>query len=101
MGENRAVRFEAEVWDYKGEGGWHFLTLPEEVGDDVRERTAGLAKGFGSVPVAATIGETTWETSVFPDKQSGSYVLPLKRSVREAEGLAPGVVAEVSLRLRV
>ncbi len=94
------MRFDAEVWDWKGDGSWHFVTLPGELADDIKAITAGRAKGFGSVPVKAAIGQTRFETSLFPDTKSGSYLLPLKKAVRAAEGLAPGVTATVSIELR-
>ena len=54
---------------------------------------------FGSVQVRVQIGETEWDTSLFPDKSVESYVLPVKRSVRESEQLASGDVAEVMVRV--
>ena len=91
--------FEAEVWKYPGESAWHFLTLPMELADELRELTDGQRKGFGSVRVVATIGSSTWATSVFPDKRSGSYVLPVKKSVRKAEDLDDGATAVVKIEL--
>jgi hypothetical protein len=40
-----------------------------------------------------------WTTSIFPDSARGSYVLPIKRSVRKAEALEVGDVASVTVRL--
>lgn len=37
-----------------------------------------------------TIGSSRWRTSIFPDAGRGVYVLPLKRSVREREGISDG-----------
>ena len=51
---------------------------------------------FGSVRVEASVGATTWRTSVFPDKVRG-YVLPVKAAVRRAEGLDVGDDVTVSL----
>jgi hypothetical protein len=51
------------------------------------------------VRVEVRLGATTWRTSVFPDKASGCFVLPIKRAVRAAHDLAPG--DEVALELRV
>ncbi len=42
--------------------------------------------GFGSIRVTARIGETAWATSVFPDKASGGWVLPVKKAVRVGGG---------------
>ena len=49
--------------------------------------------------VEATVGATTWRTSVFPDSHRGSYVLPIKKAVRHAEDLDDGDQVTVTLRL--
>ena len=95
----RVHRFTAELWPYEGEAAWWFVTVPGEVGDDVRARTEGLRRGFGSVRVRVTVGGTTWSTSVFPDSRSGSYVLPVKKDVRVREGLEEGDQVAVTLEL--
>lgn len=82
--------FRTPVWKWQGDSGWHFATLPFEVTDEIEARTAHVRRGFGSVRVQATIGSTTWETSVFPDTKSESYVLPVKAPVRKAERIATG-----------
>lgn len=89
--------FEAVVWEHDGPGGWHFVSLPQEHADDIEERTAGQSTGFGSVRVEVAIGSTRWKTSVFPDQKRGTYLLPVKKSVRTAENLVDGTVAQVSL----
>jgi hypothetical protein len=90
--------FDAAVWCYPGEGNtWHFLTLPVDLADDIRARV--VRTGFGSVRVTATIGDTTWATSVFPEKASGSYVLPVKKAVRQSEGLEVDTTVTVRVAL--
>ena len=91
--------FSAELWLYPGQGGWHFVTVPGEVADQVDEQTRGRRRGFGSAPVTATVGATTWRTSIFPDKRAGSYLLPVKRQVRVAERLSDGDPLLVSIDL--
>jgi hypothetical protein len=56
--------------------------------------TSGTSR---SIRVEVTLGDTTWKTSVFPDRDSGSYVLPVKRVVRTAEGVDLGDSVEVDL----
>ena len=73
---------------WSGEAAWFFLTLPGGLADEIRARTEHV--GFGSVRVTATIGGTTWATSVFPDATTGSYVLPVRAAVRRAEGIGDG-----------
>jgi Domain of unknown function (DUF1905) len=89
--------FTAEVWEHDGQGAWHFVSLPETEADDIEEMFGHRARGFGSLRVEVTIGATTWTTSVFPDSKRRTYVLPVKKSVRTAEGLAAGSLASVDL----
>lgn len=91
--------FEAVLWRIPEEAGWHFITLPAELAADLREETAHLRKGFGSIKVTATVAGTSWSTSVFPDTKSGSYLLPVKKAVRTATGIRSGDT--VSVRLEV
>ena len=36
-----------EVWRYPGAGGWHFVTLPPDVADEVRARSVAQAVRLG------------------------------------------------------
>jgi hypothetical protein len=91
--------FSADVFAWGEEGqSWRFLRLPLDVADEVRD-VAGEPAGFGSVRVHARIGQSAFATSVFPEKTSGSYLLPVKKSVREKEGIDHG--DRVTVRLDV
>jgi hypothetical protein len=91
-------RFRASLWEAESEATWVFVTVPavasEEIRDLVPER-----RGFGSVRVQVRLGETTWSTSVFPDSKQGTYVLPVKRAVRDAEGVDVGDKVSIELEL--
>ena len=86
-----------EIWRYPGPGGWHFLTLPPEVADEVRARS--VAKPFGSVAARVNVGEVAWETSLFADTTSASYLLPLKADVRRRAGIADGDTVTLTIAL--
>jgi len=85
-----SFEFAGPLWPHAGPDGWHFVTLPPGISADIKGLTAGPRRGFGSVRVAVTVGATSWQTSIFPSRDAGSYVLPVKRSVRVAEGLDVG-----------
>jgi hypothetical protein len=85
------------IWDARQSDSWTFVTVPPEHSDDLREQAAGPRAGFGSIRVEVTIGKSTWRTSVFPDKESNCYVLPVKAAVRKAEGIDAGDTTEISL----
>jgi hypothetical protein len=92
-------RFSAPLWRYKGDSPWHFVTLPFDQADEIDERTTTVQRGFGSVRVHVTVGETTWSTSLFPDTKVGSYILPVKKAVRAAEGLHEGATVDVRFQV--
>lgn len=94
-----AYQFETRLWLYSGKAAWHFVTLPHDVADEIDELSAPTRRGFGSVRVQVTVGTTTWETSIFPDTRAESYVLPIKKPVRVAEGLTVDDLVTVTLRL--
>ncbi|MDJ0349531.1 DUF1905 domain-containing protein [Cryobacterium sp. PH29-G1] len=88
-------RFEAELWEWSSSTSWVFVSLPTDVTDEIRERSTLPRRGFGSIPVSVSIGGTQWTTSVFPDSQRDTYVLPLKKAVRTKEQLDVGDTAAV------
>jgi hypothetical protein len=89
------------VWLWRAEppakGSWHFLTIAGETATAIRHTAGGRSGGWGSVRVTATIGETSWQTSLFPSKQQGGYMLPLKADVRKREGVNEGDEISVTL----
>jgi hypothetical protein len=87
-----------------GKAAWHFMSIVGEEAERVKfftdpKNTGVKRRGWGSVKVKATIGETTWETSMFPSKDSGGYFLPIKKEIRKAESLL--AENDVTIRLQV
>jgi Domain of unknown function (DUF1905) len=95
------VAFDAElwIWDARRADTWTFVSLPAEASEDILDLAGGSRRGFGSLRVRVTVGDSTWKTSIFPDSARGSYVLPIKRAVRTAEALQPGDIATVNVEL--
>lgn len=91
--------FTAPLWRHTGADAWHFVSLPAEVSEEIEDLTGGLRRGFGSVRVRASVGTTTWSTSVFPDSARGTYLLPVKKAVRLAEHLEEDDPVRIRLRL--
>lgn len=82
---------------------WCFVTIDGAAGEALSvtalmRRMEGLSRGFGSIKVTATIGESCFKTSVFPSKELG-WLLPVKASVRKAEGVGEGDVVTVALKV--
>jgi hypothetical protein len=92
------------VWLWRGADGepakaaWYFLTIDGETAGAIRASAVNAAS-WGSVYVEATIGGTTWRTSLFPSKAHGGWLLPVKAMVRKAEKIAEGTVIDAVLAL--
>ena len=101
-GVTTRYEFESQLWlwDARQTDSWTFVSLPTDLADDVLDLAAPVARGFGSVRVEVSLGATTWHTSLFPSKGSGTYVLPIKKAVRRAEGLEAGDAVTVTIRMR-
>ena len=93
----RPISFAAEVWEHDGPASWYFISLPEAEADDIEAEFGQRAGGFGSVRVEVMIGDTQWATSLFPDNKRATYLLPVKKAVRKAEGITAGSVVTVNL----
>ena len=79
--------------------GWYFLTVEGQTAAEIRYAALGRTGGFGSIRVTATIGDTSWQTSLFPHRDSGGLLLPLKAGVRRRESIEVG--CEVTVWLAV
>ena len=81
-----------------------YLRIPPEAAEAIvghefeRRLETGKRRGFGSVKVTVTLGDSAWQTSLFPNKD-GSWFLPIKKPVRVAEEIAEGDEVEVELEL--
>ncbi len=93
------LEFAGEIWFWKGPSPWHFVTVPDDDALQLQETSTLVSYGWGMIPVTAGIGDTEWETSLFP--KDGSYVVPVKAAVRRSERLDVGDRAVVRLGVRV
>jgi len=92
----------ATLWLWRsGKSGtsWHFLTIDGQIAAEIRYAALGRTGGFGSIKVEARIGGTVWRTSIFPQRGSGGFILPVKAAVRKAETIGEGDLVTVKLRL--
>ena len=90
--------FTGEMWPWRGPAPYHFVTVPDEVSSELRALSPLVSYGWGVIPVGARIGDTDWETSLFP--KDGRYALPIKDAVRHAEDLTDGDEVDVELIVR-
>lgn len=82
-----SITIQGKLWKWEGPSAWYFLPTTKAQGATLRKEQMGKRRlGFGSIKVRVTIGETSFDTSIFPTKD-GPYLLPVKASVRKKEGL--------------
>jgi Domain of unknown function (DUF1905) len=98
----------AKIWLWttdKAPASWHFVTIEGEAAEAIhalalmRRLEYGRKRGWGSIKVRASIGDTQWDTSIFPEKDAKGWLLPIKAEVRKAEGLIIGDEVVVTVRL--
>ena len=79
---------------------WHFISLPQDKSEEIKffnENMHEKTRGWAAVRVVATIGNTSWQTSIFPSSELKAYVLPIKAEVRKKEKIAVGDNVTVKL----
>jgi hypothetical protein len=90
--------FSGTVIEHEGaSASWFFVTLPTDLAEQIARFTKGMRGGWGSVKVDVRIGATAWNTSIFPSDDS--FVLPVKKAVRKAEGIEHGTDVEITLSI--
>jgi hypothetical protein len=107
LAEGGVWSFTGPLWLWRGKAkdgaptstAWHFVTIDGDVADAIRAVAPGRSAAWGSVYVHASIGATRWQTSLFPSKEAGGYLLPVKAAVRKAERLSEGDAVTVRLEV--
>jgi hypothetical protein len=93
------IEFSGEIWYWKGPAPHYFVTVPAEECSTLKAISSLVTYGWGMIPVTARIGKTAWKTSLFP--KNGSYIVPLKASARNAEGLDEGDRVTIELEVNL
>ena len=91
------LEFTGPVFHWRGPAPYFFVAVPPEEAEELQEAAALVSYGWGMVPATVRIGATEWTTSLWP--REGSYVVPLKDAIRNAEEIGEGDV--VTIRLTV
>ncbi len=93
----KVLKFKSQVWRWPGDMGWHFVTLPKKLSEEIKE--VGKIYGAGFIKVKATVGDSVWVTALFPHKMSKAYLLSIKKNIRKKEGIWEGDIIQASLTL--
>jgi hypothetical protein len=97
--------FVGECWLWQSTGtAWHFISLPKDASEEIKffsENRHEKRRGWGAVSVQVVIGNTSWETSIFPSSESKVYILPIKADVRKKEKILVGNDVKVKLKINL
>ena len=96
---NKGIKYEftATIWQYTGVGGWHFVSLPQELASEIRSTLKSEEEGWGRLKAVAKIDTSEWKTAIWFDTKQNTYLLPLKADIRKKERLATEDKVEVRL----
>jgi uncharacterized protein DUF1905 len=104
--DNRAMvtkttyEFTAEVWRSEGPADRYFVTLPDEIAQEIRERFGGSHQAVGSLPVSVALGRSIWSTSLYAGTVTGTYVIPIKDDVRRRERVREAQVVALKFAIK-
>ncbi len=75
--------FSGKIWKSQGKGGWHFVSLPKNTSKEIRTHLQWQEEGWGRMKATASINNIEWQTSIWFDKKSDTYLLPLNAAIRK------------------
>lgn len=79
--------FTTKVWLHSGQDGWHFVSLPQDLGKEIRDNLKSEEEGWGRLKATAKIGNSQWETAIWFDSKHKTYLLPIKAEIRKRENI--------------
>ena len=92
------IEFSGEIWFWRGPAPWYFVTVPDEECRELKAISGAVTYGWGMIPVRARIGQSRWTTSLWP--KEGSYIVPIKTTIRRAENIDEGDRVTVCLEVQ-
>lgn len=91
------MEFVGELFEWRGPSPYHYIRVPPQISEELRELSPLLTYGWGVIPVTVRIGESEFTTSLFP--KDGGYLVPIKDAIRKGEGLVIGDDVPVELAI--
>lgn len=91
------IAFEAVVIHWRGPSPFFFVAVPADHTETIREAARSASYGWGVVPVTASIGASSFRTSLFP--KGDAYLLPLRIAVRKEADVGLGESVRVEMRV--
>lgn len=90
-------QFSSKVWKHNSDGGWHFVSLPNDLSKEIRTHLKWQEEGWGRMKAHAQINTSKWDTAIWFDTKLNTYLLPVKATVRRKEKIALLQLVDVTL----
>ncbi len=87
-------QFSGVIWEWRGPAPYYNISVPDHLLEELRSQAQLASYGWGVVPVRAESLGVSFTTSLFP--REGGFLIPLKKSVREALQVSSGDTVTVS-----
>lgn len=97
MKEELIVSFSSEVIYWRGPAPFYFLRVPSKDAASIKEIANLVTYGWGVIPCDVTVDSTEFYTALFP--KDGSYLVPLKKVVREDLKIDEGDSVKATIRV--
>ena len=103
--KSKVIVWRAGYDEGKDSSSWRFARVPEKISEEIKEmaqrakQTGKLRRGWGAIYAKAKVKKSEWVTSIFPDRHSDTYILPLKKQIRFEENLYDGITITVSITI--
>ena len=90
--------FSGKIIFWRGPAPWFFVTVPPKHSRAIKAISSLVTYGWGVIPVYVRVGNTEWQTSLFP--KDGRYLVPIRKSAQIAEKLQEGDTISIWLEIR-
>lgn len=91
--------FSGTIFHWRGPAPYLFVAVPPQQSEEIRAVSRLVTYGWGVIPVRVRIGDTEWNTSLFP--KDGRYLVPIRASAQKAEHLKEGDTVTLRLEIRL
>ena len=76
---------------------WHFIFFPKDLAKEIRSNHKYQEEGWGRMKATVKIGDTEWKTSIWFDTKNNTYLLPVKKEIRQKEKIEIDKDVEVAI----
>ena len=98
---NNKIRYEflSKMWKHNSTGAWYFVSLPKNLSNEIRKNLKWQEEGWGRMKVTSQLNELSWETAIWFDSKTDTYLLPIKAEIRKKGNLTINTHLKINIWL--